>query len=61
MSVGPEGNSSDPRHGTRAAYTRWGCRCPRCRAANALYFRGYKKRKRAGEVRPYRRRTQEAS
>ena len=28
------------RHGTRSGYTTDGCRCRRCRAANAQYFRG---------------------
>lgn len=25
----------DPRHGKPSTYTNWGCRCPKCRAANA--------------------------
>jgi len=24
----------DPRHGKPSTYTNWGCRCPKCRAAN---------------------------
>lgn len=32
-------------HGTRARYNQ-GCRCDRCRAANASYMRQFKKRKR---------------
>jgi hypothetical protein len=48
------GYSSELQHGTRAAYTRWGCRCDRCRAANTHYFRSYRARRKAGVVRPYR-------
>ncbi|MFF4536589.1 hypothetical protein [Streptomyces aureus] len=26
--------ADDPRHGKPSTYTNWGCRCPKCRAAN---------------------------
>jgi hypothetical protein len=26
--------ADDPRHGKPSTYTNWGCRCPRCTAAN---------------------------
>lgn len=35
-----------PDHGTRAQY-RAGCRCLRCRAANAAYVAAYRRRRRA--------------
>lgn len=34
-----------PQHGTRAEYTRHGCRCDLCKSAHALYTRDYRARK----------------
>jgi hypothetical protein len=39
-------------HGTRSGYLR-GCRCDRCRHAQALYQRRYRERKANGETRPH--------
>lgn len=33
------------RHGKRSTYVHHGCRCDRCRAANARYYRNYCKKK----------------
>ncbi len=34
----------DEGHGSLSFYANWGCRCPDCKAANAAYFRDYRRR-----------------
>lgn len=41
----------DPRHGTRSAYTKLGCRCDRCREAKVSYDRSRRKGLRPGDER----------
>lgn len=41
---------ADVRHGTPGAYTNHGCRCEKCKAANAEAQRSYRARRAAREV-----------